>query len=93
MTINEKFKSEMAKRYATFGSEVSNERVTEIMTESAIPGNKVAVTKEEASACGVESMSAAEARAMFGDDYLNDLSDEDAWAGVQTEEFKTYVKK
>ena len=92
MTINEKFKSEMAKRYATFGSEVSNERVTEIMTESAIPGNKVSVTKEEASACGLECMSAAEARAMFGDD-LNDLSDEDAWAGVQTEEFKTYVKK
>lgn len=92
MTVDEKFKSEMAKKYATFGSEVSNERVTEIMTESAIPGNKVAVTKEEASACGVESMSAAEARAMFGDD-LNELSDEDAWAGVQTEEFKTYVKK
>ena len=92
MPIDEKFKSEMAKKYATFGSEVSNERVTEIMTESAIPGNKVAVTKEEASACGVESMSAAEARAMFGDN-LNDLSDEDAWAGVQTEEFKTYVKK
>ena len=53
MTVDEKFKSEMAKKYATFGSEVSNERVTEIMTESAIPGNKVAVTKEEASACGV----------------------------------------
>lgn len=92
MTVDEKFKSEMARKYATFGSEVSTERVTEIMTESAIPGNKVAVTKEEASACGVESMSAAEARAMFGDD-LNDLSDEDAWAGVQTEEFKTYLKK
>jgi hypothetical protein len=92
MTVDEKFKSEMAKKYATFGSEVSTERVTEIMTESAIPGNKVAVTKEEASACGVESMSAAEVRAVFGDD-LSALSDEDAWAGVQTEEFKTYVKK
>lgn len=92
MTVDEKFKNEMAKKYATFGSEVSNERVTKIMTESAIPGNKVAVTKEEASACGIESISAAEARAMFGDD-INDLSDEDAWAGVQTEEFKTYVKK
>lgn len=92
MTVDEKFKNEMARKYATFGSEVSNERITEIMTESAIPGRKVAVTKEEASACGVESMSAAEARAMFGDN-LNDLSDEDAWAGVQTEEFKTYFKK
>jgi len=89
--VSEEFKTEMVKRRAQFGSNVSNERVIEIMTASSIPGNQVPVTKEEAAACGIDSLPASEVRAIFGDD-LNEISDEEAYAGIQNVETQFYMK-
>ena len=90
--VTEEFKTEMAKRRALFGSNVSSERIIEIMTASAIPGNHVPVTREEAAACGIDSLPASEVKALFGDN-LDELSDEEAYAGMENIESQFYMNK
>lgn len=88
----EEFKTEMAKRYALFGSNVSTDRIVEIMTASAVPGSSVPVSREEAAACGVQSLSASEVTAFFGEN-LDEVSDEEYHAGMNNIENQFYLNK
>lgn len=70
---------------AKMGSHVSDERISEIMSDAMLNQNPVAISREEAIACGIQPVTAKEA-AMYLDDEKSNL-----YAISQTDEFKNIV--
>lgn len=70
---------------ARMGSSVSNERISEIMSDAMLNQNPVSISKEEAIACGIQAVTAREATAYLDDEKSN------LYAISQTDEFKNIV--
>lgn len=70
---------------ARMGSPVSDERISEIMSDAMLNQNSVVISREEAIACGIQPVTAREASAYLDDEIAN------LYAISQTDEFKNIV--